>query len=66
VSAFWPAIPAKPIMSLSDLTPKLEARGEVDEGLSEAAITAIILGMVACLIPLAVLLVRMSRKSRLV
>jgi hypothetical protein len=51
---------------MSSLVPHLVARGDEDEGLGEAVIAAIILAVVACCIPLAVLLLRLSRKSRLV
>jgi hypothetical protein len=50
----------------SSLFPHLVARGDEDEGLGEAVIAAIVLAVVACCIPLAVLLLRLSRKSRLV
>jgi hypothetical protein len=65
VSAFWPTVPAMPTAS-SNLVPHLAARGEVDEGLGEAVITTIVLVVVVCLLPLAVILVRLSRRSRLV
>jgi hypothetical protein len=65
VTAFWPPVPALPT-STSTMPPQLEARGEIEEELSEATITAIVLVVVACLIPLTVLLVRLSKKSRLV
>jgi hypothetical protein len=48
------------------MPPQLEARGEVEEELGEATITAIVLVVVVCLLPLAVLLVRLSKRSRLV
>jgi hypothetical protein len=48
------------------MPPQLEARGEVEEELGEATITAIVLAMVVCVLALSVLLVRLSRKSRLV
>jgi hypothetical protein len=52
--------------NVSSLVPHLVAQGDEDEGLGEAVIAAIILAVVACCIPLAVLLLRLSRKSRLV
>jgi hypothetical protein len=65
VSAFWPSVPALPTTTTA-MPPQLEARGEIEEELGEATITAIVLVVVVCLLPLAVLLVRLSRKSRLV
>jgi hypothetical protein len=65
VSAFWPQVPALPSISTT-MPPQLEARGEIEEELSEATITAIVLVVVVCLIPLTVLLIRLSKKSRLV
>jgi hypothetical protein len=65
VSAFWSSVPAMPVTT-STVPPLLEARGEAEEELGEAATTAIILVVVACLLPFAVLLVQMSRKYRLV
>jgi hypothetical protein len=53
-------------VTTSTVPPLLEAKAETGEELGEAAITAIILVVVACLLPFAVLLVQMSRKSRLV
>jgi hypothetical protein len=52
--------------NVSSLVPHLVARGDEDEGLGEAVIAAIVLAVVACCIPLALLLLRLSRKSRLV
>jgi hypothetical protein len=46
--------------------PHLAVRGEVDENLGEAAIAAIVLGVLAGCIVLACLLLQLSRKSRLV
>jgi hypothetical protein len=63
VSAFWPSVPAMPV-STSTVPPMLEAKDETGEELGEAAITAIILVVVACLLPFAVLLVQMSKGSR--
>jgi hypothetical protein len=63
VTAFWPSLPAMPV-SVPTVPPMLEVKGEVEEELGEAAITAIILVVVACLLPFAVLLVKMARKSR--
>jgi hypothetical protein len=51
--------------NVSSLVPHLVARGDEDEGLGEAVIAAIVLAIVACCIPLAILLLRISRKSRL-
>jgi hypothetical protein len=50
---------------MSSLVPHLVARDDEDEGLGEAVIAAIVLAIVACCIPLAILLLRLSRKSRL-
>jgi hypothetical protein len=50
---------------MSSLVPHLVARDDEDEGLGEAVIAAIELAIVACCIPLAILLLRLSRKSRL-
>jgi uncharacterized BrkB/YihY/UPF0761 family membrane protein len=64
VSAFWPSVPAMPTTTI--MPPQLEARGEIEEEMGEATITAIVLVMVVCVLALSVLLVRLSRKSRLV
>jgi hypothetical protein len=66
VTAFWPPVPALPTTTHTEVGPHLEARGEVEEEMGEAIITTIILVVVICLIPLAVILVRMGRRSRLV
>jgi predicted MFS family arabinose efflux permease len=63
VSAFWPQVPALPSTTTA-MPPQLKARGEIEEEMGEATITAIVLVVVVCLLPLAVLLVRLSRKSR--
>jgi hypothetical protein len=55
-----------PTTPTNTLGPYLEARGEVEEEMGEATITAIILVVVVCLLSLAAILVRLSRKSRLV
>jgi hypothetical protein len=51
---------------MSSLVPHLVARDDEDEGLGEAVIAAIVLAIVAFCIPLAILLLRLSRKFRLV
>jgi hypothetical protein len=63
VSAFWPSVPAMPTTT-TIMPPQLEARGEIEEEMGEATITAIVLVMVVCILALAVLLVRLSRRSR--
>jgi hypothetical protein len=66
VSAFWQPVPALPTTIPTEVGPHLEAKGEVEEEMGEAIITTIILVVVICLMPLAVILVRMGRRSRLV
>jgi hypothetical protein len=64
VSAFWPQVPALP-STTTIMPPQLEARGEIEEEMGEATITAIVLVMVVCILALSVLLVKLSKKSRL-
>jgi hypothetical protein len=59
-------MPVWPHEAYPAIVPQLDIRGEVDENLGEAAIAAIVLVVIACCIPLAVLLLRLSRRSRLV
>jgi hypothetical protein len=65
VSAFWPSAPVVRV-STSPSIPHLAARGEVEEEWGEAAITATVLMVVACLLPFVVLLVQVLQRSRLV
>jgi hypothetical protein len=59
-------VPALPTTTSTNIGPHLEARGEVEEEMGEAIITTIILVVVICLLSLAVILVRVCRRSRLV
>jgi hypothetical protein len=60
----WPPVPVTTSSSPITNVPRLDQRNEADESLSEAAVAAIVFAAAACLLPLAVLLAKICRKSK--
>ena len=60
----WPPATVSAIPQSTNNVPRLDQRNEADESLSEAAVAAIVFAAAACLLPLAVLLAKICRKSK--
>jgi hypothetical protein len=60
----WPPATISGIPLLTVDVPRLDQRAEGGEGLSEAAVAAIVFAVAACLLPLAVLLAKLCIRFR--